>query len=234
MTYTTAKKALGVLLGSTGLAAAALFAVPATASAAVPAESTLTTLTQLTGLIEQPSPAAVDAEVARLTKEVSATVLSTTVLSTYGPAQTREQRSAMAQRRLAAASSGNAAAVCGTPKIVSAAYLRRFGGSPVVGAVQLRRDDCSRYWGDLTMYEKMPKNAFATAFITKLKDGSSVTWSCDSAGGNGRVTENQTTCHTPKIAASDTEIRLIASAHEYHGGNGGWARVSWGQTPATR
>lgn len=229
MTNTTARKALGVLLGSTGLAAGALFAVPATASASTPAETTLTTLTSLTALTERPSPAAIDAEVARLTKEVSATVLSV-----YAPAPTREQRSATEQRRLAAARSGNAAVVCGTPKIVSAAYLRRFGGSPVVGAVQLRRDDCSRYWGELTMYEKMPKNAFATAFITKLKDGSSVTWSCDSAGGNGRVTENQTTCHTPKIAASDTEIRLIASAHEYHGGNGGWARVSWGQTPATR
>lgn len=231
MTDMTARKALGVLLGSTGLAAAALFAVPATASAATPAETplhTLHTLTVLSRLIE-PSPAAVDAEVGRLTDEVSATVLST-----YAPAQTREQRSATAERRLAAARSGNAVAACGSPRIVSAAYLRRFGGSPVVGAVQLRRDDCSRYWGDLTMYEKMPKNAFATAFITKLKDGSTVTWSCDSAGGNGRVTENQTTCYTPKIAASDTEIRLIASAHEYHGGNGGWAKVSWGQTPATR
>jgi hypothetical protein len=230
MTDTTARKAFGVLLGSTALAAAALIAVPATASAATPAETTLASTQQLLAAVtQQPSPAAIDAEVARLTKEVSATVLST-----YAPAPTREQRSATAQRRLAAAQSGDAAAVCGTPKIVSAAYLRRFGGSPVVGAVQLRRDDCSRYWGELTMYEKMPKNAFATAFITKLKDGSTVTWSCDSGGGNGRVTENQTTCHTPKIAASDTEIRLIASAHEYHGGNGGWARVSWGQTPATR
>ena len=226
MTDMTARKALGVLLGSTGLAAAALLAVPATASAVTPAEAPLSTLTTLTTLTERPSPAAVDAEVARLTKEISATVLST-----HAPAQTSEQRSATT-RRLAAARSGNA--TCGAPKIVSAAYLRRFGGSPVVGAVQLRRDDCSRYWGNLTMYEKMPKNAFATAFITKLKDGDSVTWSCDSAGGNGRVTENQTTCYTPKIAASDTEIRLIASAHEYHGGNGGWARVSWGQTPATR
>lgn len=123
---------------------------------------------------------------------------------------------------------------CGNPKIVSAAYLRRFGGTPVVGSIQLKRDSCYRYWGELYMYDPMPANTFATAYLTKFDGGTAeATFSCDSDGGTGRVRQGDTTCRTPKISGSSGDLRFVASGHEYHGGSG-WAKVSWGQTARAR
>jgi hypothetical protein len=134
----------------------------------------------------------------------------------------------------ALAPAAEAAESCGSPKIVSAAYLRRFGGTPVVGSIQLKRDSCHRYWGELYMYEPMPANTFATAYLTRFGgSGAESTFSCDSDGGTGRVRKGDTRCRTPKITGSDGDFTFVASGHEYHGGSG-WAKVSWGQTARTR
>jgi hypothetical protein len=134
----------------------------------------------------------------------------------------------------AAVPAAPAKATCSGVKIISAAYLRRFGGSPVVGSIQLRRDSCSRYWGVLIMYDPLPANAFATAYLIRYRGATAAaTLSCDSAGGTGRIRPRGTTCRTPLVTDPGGSLRFIASGHEYHGGNG-WARVSWGQTARVR
>ena len=61
--------------------------------------------------------------------------------------------SGLAAAGLVATMPGASAASCSGSVLVSAGYVRLFGGSPVVGSIQLRRDSCHRYWGQLTMYE---------------------------------------------------------------------------------
>jgi len=133
------------------------------------------------------------------------------------------------------APSATAAAACSGSVLVSADYVRLFGGSPVVGSIQLRRDSCHRYWGQIIMYEPMKANTFAIAYIMKYTNGRrSQPISCDAPGGNGRVVQGQTTCRTPKISAKSADIKLVASGHEFQNGGNGWTRISWGQTPKTR
>ena len=130
---------------------------------------------------------------------------------------------------------GAAAAGCSGSVLVSADYIRLFGGSPVVGSIQLRRDSCYRYWGQVTMYAPMRSNTSAMAFVTRFTDGvGSDPVSCDDDGGNGRVVTNQTTCRTPRVPARSANVKVVASGHEYQNGGGGWTRISWGQTKLTR
>src|SRR6266511_3535145 len=85
------------------------------------------------------------------------------------------------------APSATAAAACSGSVLVSADYVRLFGGSPVVGSIQLRRDSCHRYWGQIIMYEPMKADTFAIAYIMKYTNGRrSQPISCDAPGGNGR------------------------------------------------
>jgi hypothetical protein len=136
---------------------------------------------------------------------------------------------------LADAPQALAAPTCSGSVLVSADYVRLFGGSPVVGSIQLRRDSCYRYWGQIIMYEPMKPNTFAIAYIMKYTGGRrSDPISCDAPGGNGRVVEGQTTCRTPKISARNGDIKLVASGHEFQNGGNGWTRISWGQTRQTR
>jgi hypothetical protein len=124
---------------------------------------------------------------------------------------------------------------CSGGEVVSAASVRRFGGSPVVGSIQLRRDSCSRYWAQVLMDDQMPPNAMAVAYLVRYRGGKkSSTLSCDSHGGTGRVLPGQTTCRTPKVTSTGGEVTFIASAHELHNGGGGYTRVSWGQTRRMR
>jgi hypothetical protein len=128
-----------------------------------------------------------------------------------------------------------AAAGCSGSVLVSAGYVRLFGGSPVVGSIQLRRDSCHRYWGQVVMYEPMKSNTFAIAYIVKYTNGKAgKPISCDARGGNGRVVKGQTTCHTPRISGQAGNVRMAASGHEFQNGGGGWTRISWGQTRRTR
>jgi hypothetical protein len=128
-----------------------------------------------------------------------------------------------------------AAAGCSGSVLVSAGYVRLFGGSPVVGSIQLRRDSCHRYWGQVIMYEPMKSNTFAIAYIVKYTNGKAgKPISCDARGGNGRVVKGQTTCHTPRISGKAGSVRMAASGHEFQNGGGGWTRISWGQTRRTR
>ncbi len=130
---------------------------------------------------------------------------------------------------------GASAASCSGSMLVSAGYVRLFGGSPVVGSIQLRRDSCHRYWGELTMYEPMKSNTFAIAYIVKFTNGrAGKPISCDARGGNGRVVQGQRTCHTPRISGRAGNVRMAASGHEFQNGGGGWTRISWGQTRRTR
>jgi hypothetical protein len=124
---------------------------------------------------------------------------------------------------------------CTGSALVSADYVRLFGGSPVVGSIQLRRDSCYRYWGQIIMYEPMKANTFAIAYIIKYTNGKAgKPISCDARGGNGRVVKGQTTCHTPRIAGRSSTLKFVASGHEFQNGGGGWTRISWGQTKRTR
>ncbi|HYU83165.1 MAG TPA: hypothetical protein VEK80_00050 [Kribbellaceae bacterium] len=133
------------------------------------------------------------------------------------------------------APAADAVSSCHGSVLVSADYVRMFGGSPVVGSIQLRRDSCYRYWGQVIMYEPMKPNTFAIAYIMKYTDGRrGKPISCDARGGNGRVTAGQTTCRTPKISARSGDIKLVASGHEFQNGGNGWTRISWGQTRTTR
>jgi hypothetical protein len=128
-----------------------------------------------------------------------------------------------------------AAAGCSGSVLVSAGYVRLFGGSPVVGSIQLRRDSCHRYWGQVIMYEPMKSKTFAIAYIVKYTNGKAgKPISCDARGGNGRVVKGQTTCHTPRISGKAGNVRMAASGHEFQNGGGGWTRISWGQTRRTR
>ncbi|HZO64380.1 MAG TPA: hypothetical protein VFB74_05210 [Kribbellaceae bacterium] len=134
-----------------------------------------------------------------------------------------------------AAAAPAAAAACSGSALVSANYVRLFGGSPVVGAIQLRRDSCYRYWGVITMYEPMKANTFAIAYIIKYTSGrKGKPISCDASGGNGRVVRGQTTCRTPKLGGRPSNITFVASGHEFQNGGGGWTRISWGQTRRMR
>jgi hypothetical protein len=134
-----------------------------------------------------------------------------------------------------AAAAPAAAAACSGSALVSANYVRLFGGSPVVGAIQLRRDSCYRYWGVITMYEPMRANTFAIAYIIKYTSGrKGKPISCDASGGNGRVVRGQTTCRTPKLSGRPSNITFVASGHEFQNGGGGWTRISWGQTRRMR
>lgn len=131
--------------------------------------------------------------------------------------------------------SGASAAGCTGSVLVSADYVRLFGGSPVVGSIQLRRDSCYRYWGQITMYDSMKSNTFAIAYVTRFTDGvAGDPVSCDADGGNGRVVTNQTTCRTPRVSARSRNVKVVASGHEFQNGGGGWTRISWGQTKLTR
>lgn len=133
------------------------------------------------------------------------------------------------------APAASASTACTGSALVSADYVRLFGGSPVTGAIQLRRDSCYRYWGEITMYEPMKADTFAIAYIIKYTSGSKGSpISCDAPGGNGRVVKGQTTCRTPRIDGSAGNLTFIASGHEFQNGGSGWTRVSWGQTRRLR
>lgn len=127
------------------------------------------------------------------------------------------------------------AAKCTGSVLVSASYVRLFGGSPVTGSIQLRRDSCYRYWGAIKMYQPMKKNTFAIAYIIRFNNGKKEKpISCDNRGGNGRVVQGQTSCYTPRVTGRPAQFRFVASGHEFQNGGGGWTRVSWGQTKRTR
>jgi hypothetical protein len=141
----------------------------------------------------------------------------------------------LAAAGMVAAMPGASAASCSGSVLVSAGYVRLFGGSPVVGSIQLRRDSCHRYWGQLIMYEPMKSNTFAIAYIVKFTNGKAgAPIPCDARGGNGRVVAGQRTCHTPRISGRSGSVRFAASGHEFQNGGGGWTRISWGQTKRTR
>lgn len=142
---------------------------------------------------------------------------------------------AMGQATSQASSRATApAAKCAGTQVVRADYLRRFGGSPVVGRIRVRKDSCSRYWAEVTMYQRMPPHAAATAYLTRYDaDGKVTRWSC-ADGGATVVGSGQTTCRSPKIGSAGGADTFVASAQELHDGGGGYARVSWGQTVRTR
>lgn len=123
---------------------------------------------------------------------------------------------------------------CTGAQVVDAVYLRRFGGSPVMGRIRVRKDSCSRYWAEVSMYRRIPANAIATAYLTRYAaDGTVTRWSC-ADGGTKPVVTGQTICRSPKILATGQNTTFVASAVEWHDGGGGYARVSWGQTGRTR
>jgi hypothetical protein len=128
-----------------------------------------------------------------------------------------------------------ATAACSGGDVVSAAYVRRFGDAPAVGAIQLRRDSCSRYWAVVIMYDALPANALASAYLTRY-DGSTAgtTWSCDSSGGTDPVLPGQTNCRTPKVKSTSGSQTFLALGYEWNNGGGGYTKVSWGQTARTR
>lgn len=125
-------------------------------------------------------------------------------------------------------------AECAGGQVVEAVYLRRFGGSPVVGRIRVRKDDCSRYWAEVTMYRRIPAHAVATAYLTRYEaDGKVTRWSC-ADGGTKTAGAGETTCRSPKIGSTGSVDTFVASAQELHDGGAGYARVSWGQTDRTR
>ena len=155
------------------------------------------------------------------------------LLSTAGLAGFGVAVPATAAHAATTAPAASTAASCPGAKVIAAGHLRRFGGSPVVGSVQLKRDSCSRHWGELTMYYPLPQHAFATAYLIRYQGGTTAALSCASVGGSGRINPGGTTCRTPLITDTSGQLSFVASGHEYNGGHG-WARVSWGQTAKVR
>ncbi|GAA0594502.1 hypothetical protein HPO96_07000 [Kribbella sandramycini] len=134
----------------------------------------------------------------------------------------------------APAQAAETAACSGARSVASAAMLRD-NRPPSWGTVRVMRDNCSNYWAEIRMSNKLPANAKANAFLVQhggSNDGRVL--SCDSSGGNGAVIQGQSTCRTPKIRATSNGITFHAIGREYHNYGGGYEEISENATSRAR
>ena len=127
------------------------------------------------------------------------------------------------------------AAGCSGATSISSNRILRDHKPPGFGSVRLVRDSCSRYWAEITMISRLPKNAKANAYLVQYGGANAGrTLSCGSSGGTDAVIAGQRTCRTPKVKSTDRRVTFVAVAREFHNYGGGFEELSENATSRTR
>lgn len=103
----------------------------------------------------------------------------------------------------------------------------------VWGRIELRRDTCHQYWAYLKLNSPIITGGTrATAVLAYWEEGlQQPGFTCNSPGGNGYITRNQTSCRTPKLPWTFVD-GFMATGHydvQLEGGSA-WYAVAKGQT----
>ncbi|CAM3868991.1 YjfA family protein [Mesobacillus zeae] len=85
-----------------------------------------------------------------------------------------------------------------------------------IGVVELKfSSTCKTAWAKITMNNNVPSGFEANAEVTRNTDKKR--FSCDSAGGNGKVVAGQKSCYTPMVY--DLDPRTSYAFGKYYGPN---------------
>jgi hypothetical protein len=100
------------------------------------------------------------------------------------------------------------------------------------GKIYLRRDTCHRYWAYLKLNSPITSSsARATAGLAYWEEGvQKPAFTCNSPGGNGYITTDQTSCRTPKLSWTFVDAFMATGHYDVLPEGGTWTAIAKGQT----
>jgi hypothetical protein len=115
---------------------------------------------------------------------------------------------------------------------VATAPLSTIRDGKIWGRIELRRDTCHQYWAYLKLNSPIASSSSrATAVLAYWEEGvQRPGLTCNSHGGNGYITTDQTSCRTPKLSWSFVDQFMATGHYDILPEGGAWTGIAKGQT----
>ncbi|WP_327638406.1 hypothetical protein OHB24_08555 [Kribbella sp. NBC_00482] len=115
---------------------------------------------------------------------------------------------------------------------VATAPLTTIRDGKIWGRIELRRDTCHQYWAYLKLNSPITSSSSrATAVLVYWEDGvQRPGFTCNSPGGNGYITVDQTSCRTGKISWTLIDAFMATGHYDILPEGGAWTGIATGRT----